>query len=75
MAGMSTLSTLKTIELTNQRYTSLAIAHDSDTSGYFLLYFTNGVDHADTFHLSLEDALHQAEYEFNVTPAQWKDVG
>lgn len=55
-------------------FTSLQIAHDPDSSGYFLLYFTEQGAGTDTFHLSLEDALHQAEWEFEVKSEEWTDV-
>jgi hypothetical protein len=51
---------------------SLAIAKHSDDSGYYLLYYDEtGTELTDTYHDSLEEALHQAILEFQVKPEEW----
>jgi hypothetical protein len=56
-------------------FTSLMIAQSPENAGnHFLIYFCGNVQVADTFHLTLNDALHQAEYEFDVRPEEWIDT-
>jgi hypothetical protein len=50
------------------------VRHDGQ-QGFWLLYCdASGQELTDTWHQTLEDALHQAEFEFTVKPAHW-DVG
>lgn len=42
--------------------------------GFWLMYGTAKGLGTDTWHLTLEDALHQAEWEFNVNPNEWVDA-
>jgi hypothetical protein len=49
----------------------LEIAQFDDDPGFYLLYHSESGMDADTWHLSLEDAMHQAEFEFNVKPDEW----
>jgi hypothetical protein len=56
-------------------FTSLMITQCPENPGnYFLLSLCDNVQVADTFHLTLDDALHQAEYEFGVRPEEWTDT-
>ena len=54
---------------------SLVIAQFPSDSGYFLLYQCEDGQTADTWHPSLEDALHQAEIEFEVRSEEWIEIG
>jgi hypothetical protein len=38
------------------------------------MYLCENGQGTDTFHLTLDDALHQAEYEFGVRPEEWINV-
>jgi hypothetical protein len=43
--------------------------------GIFLLYLDqDGNEVTDTWHQSLGDAMHQAEFEFSVQPDEWSDA-
>ena len=55
-------------------FTSLTIARYPEDSGFYLLYLTDAGPGADTYHLSLENALHQAEWELGVEQDEWTDV-
>jgi len=53
--------------------TELRIVRRDDGTGYFLLYCDKSGDElTDTWHATLEDALHQAEFEFTVRPEEWE---
>jgi hypothetical protein len=53
----------------------LQIARYRDDPGFYLLYFdAEGEEQNDTYHLTLDDALHQAQFEFNVAPDDWRAV-
>jgi hypothetical protein len=53
----------------------LKIMRYEGTSGFYLLHFDiDGNELNDTYHDSLEDALHQAEYEFRIEPSEWIDA-
>ena len=53
----------------------LRIVKYGDAEGFYLLYLDeNGNAMNDTFHDTLEDALEQARFEFNVTPEEWQTV-
>ena len=48
------------------------IAQLSPDRGYYLLYLDEaGEEITDTYHDSLEQALDQAKWEFNVEPDEW----
>jgi hypothetical protein len=50
----------------------LKIVKYDDVEGFYLLHFdTAGKEITDTFHESVEDALAQAEWEFQVKPSEW----
>jgi len=45
-------------------------------SGFYLLYLDdNNAEMTDTWHETLEDAMAQAEWEFQVQPEEWEMVG
>ena len=47
-------------------FTSLVICQSPDDTGYFLMHICENGQAADTWHQNLEDAMHQAEWEFHV---------
>jgi hypothetical protein len=50
----------------------LWIARYPDDLGYYLLYLdANGNELTDTYHDSLDEAIAQASWEFNVQPSEW----
>ena len=50
----------------------LRIVKYEDDPNYFLLHFDkDGKEMTDTCHDSLEEALAQAEYEFQIKPSEW----
>lgn len=55
-------------------FTSLAITRYLDGSGYYLMHICENHLGTDTWHETLEDALHQAEWEFGVLAEEWTDV-
>jgi hypothetical protein len=53
----------------------LRIVSYPDDNGYYLFYCDgNGVEMTDTYHESIERALSQAEWEFEVKPDEWEVV-
>jgi hypothetical protein len=54
-----------------QPFVRLEIAQYEGDSGFYLLYYPKTGHGTDTWHLSLEDAMHQAEYEFGVKAEEW----
>jgi hypothetical protein len=51
---------------------TLRIARYTDDPGYYLLYLDEqGHEQTDTWHQSLDDAYHQATFEFGVQPQEW----
>jgi len=51
----------------------LQIAKYSEDPGYYLLYLdANGNELTDTYHDSMEEAIAQAEWEFQVKPSEWE---
>ena len=55
-------------------FKSLQIAHYPDSKEYYLFRLCGDGLGTDTWHESLEDALHQAEWEFEVKPNEWEDI-
>ncbi len=54
----------------------LQIVKIPDSQGYYLLYLDkDGEEMTDTFHESVEDAMRQAEWEFNVKKEAWGEEG
>ena len=53
----------------------LSIAQYPGDSGFYLLYFdSSGKELTDTYHDSVENAMAQADFEFQVKPSDWQDV-
>ena len=55
-------------------FTSLAITQFGGKAGYYLMHICDAHLGTDTWHETLEEALHQAEWEFGVMPEEWTDV-
>jgi len=54
----------------------LVIAQLPPAQGYYLLYLdSSGNEITDTYHDSLEDALAQAKWEFNIELDEWRPPG
>lgn len=53
-------------------FTRLELATYAGQAGYFLLHIRSDDTGTDTWHESLEDALHQAEWEFGVRRNEWQ---
>lgn len=48
------------------------LQYDGDP-GYYLMHFNAaGEEIADTYHDTIEDAVAQAEWEFNIKPEEWR---
>jgi hypothetical protein len=45
---------------------------EEDNAFYLLHFNAEGVCFADTWHQTLDEAKHQAEYEFRISPDEWK---
>lgn len=52
-------------------FTSLAITQFPGDSGFYLMHICGDGQMADTWHQTLDDALHQAEWEFGVASEEW----
>jgi hypothetical protein len=52
-------------------FIKLEISKYEGDEGYYLLYYTTVGQGTDTWHESLENAQHQAEFEFRVRPDEW----
>jgi hypothetical protein len=52
-------------------FVSLVIAQYPEDSGYYLLHLCEDGHGTDTWHESIDEAFHQAEYEFEVKPEEW----
>ncbi|HEY9127152.1 MAG TPA: hypothetical protein VIM62_08490 [Acidobacteriaceae bacterium] len=46
---------------------------EPDDDGFYLMHICADGSAADTWHESLEDAFHQAEFELGVHPDEWTD--
>ena len=55
-------------------FKSLVIATYPGDPGFFLLHLAADGQCADTWHETLDDAFHQAEYEFEVRRDEWEEV-
>ena len=55
-------------------FTSLAITRYGEDVGYYLMHICDDNSGTDTWHETLDDALHQAEWEFGVRPEEWTEV-
>ena len=52
-------------------FVSLEIAQYPGDSGFYLLHICSDGAVADTHHESMEEAMHQAEFEFGVQSNEW----
>lgn len=55
-------------------FTSLEVVQFSNDPGYYLMHICEDGSGTDTYHSSLEDAFHQADFEFSVKPEDWSNV-
>ncbi len=55
-------------------FVRLEIASYPGDDGYYLLHICQDGSMADTHHATIGEALHQAEWEFDVKPAEWQDL-
>jgi hypothetical protein len=55
-------------------FKSLAITIHPEDSGFYLMHVTEKGDCADTWHETLDEAFHQAEWEFGVRRDEWLEV-
>jgi hypothetical protein len=54
----------------------LEIVQLPESDGYYLLYLDeNGFEMNDTWHESLDRAMDQANYEFDLAPNEWQCLG
>jgi hypothetical protein len=52
----------------------LRIAPFAGDPGFYLLYLdSSGNELTDTYHGSVEEAMAQADFEFEVNPSDWRD--
>ena len=56
------------------KFTSLEITRYPDEESCYLMHICADGTGTDTWHESLEDALHQANWEFGVEIHEWTDV-
>jgi hypothetical protein len=55
---------------------SLEIIQYNDDAGYYLFYLDkNGEVQTDTYHDSLQAAMEQAQWEFDISEDDWEEVG
>jgi hypothetical protein len=52
-------------------FVSLEIAQYPEDSGFYLLHIRSDGAVVDTHHESMEEAIHQAEFEFGVQSNEW----
>ena len=55
-------------------FVELKITQFPGDSGYYLMHICEDGQAADTWHLTLDDAFHQAEWEFGVSPDEWTEI-
>jgi hypothetical protein len=55
-------------------FISLVITQNPGEKSCYLMHLCENGQGADTWHESLDDALHQAEWEFDVRPEEWVDI-
>ena len=55
-------------------FVELVIACYPGDSGYYLMHHCADGTAADTHHETIEQALHQAEWEFGVKPEEWATI-
>jgi hypothetical protein len=52
-------------------FTRLEITKHGEEAGFYLLHICSDGQETDTWHESLDDAFHQAEFEFGVKRHEW----
>ena len=52
-------------------FKALEVCSGADDGGFYLMYEPETRAGTDTWHQTLEDAMHQAEWEFGVTADEW----
>jgi hypothetical protein len=55
-------------------FVRLDIAKSSEDVGYFLNRIAENGQVADTWHMTLDEAVEQAEFEFGVAESEWMDI-
>jgi hypothetical protein len=55
-------------------FVELVITHDPGQEGYYLMHHAADGTGTDTWHERLEDAIDQAEWEFEVKPEEWTPI-
>ena len=55
-------------------FVSLSIGQYPDETGFYLMHICEDGRAADTWHETIDDALHQAEFEFGVRADDWSDA-
>jgi hypothetical protein len=55
-------------------FVRLEIAQYSGDNGFYLLHICEHGEVADTYHDTVDEAMHQAEWEFGVQRGEWRDV-
>ncbi len=55
-------------------FVRLEIAAYPGDDGYYLLHISEDGSMADTHHATIDEALHQAEWEFEVKPQEWEKI-
>jgi len=53
-------------------FVALEICSTSPADGFYLMYAPETGPGTDTWHQTLDDAFHQAEWEFGVAREEWK---
>jgi hypothetical protein len=55
-------------------FVSLSIVHEPGGTACYLMHECENGPGTDTWHQSLDAAIHQAEWEFGVLPEEWKVI-
>jgi len=55
-------------------FVRLEIAQYPSDNGFYLLHICASGEVADTCHESMEEAMHQAEFEFGVQESEWESA-
>ncbi len=55
-------------------FVALEIVRFDSDPGFYLMHIAEDGSRADTYHSTIEDAMHQAEFEFEVRPDEWNDA-
>jgi hypothetical protein len=56
------------------RFIRLEVAQYPGDQGCYLLHICEDGSMADTWHSTVEEALHQAEWELGVQPSEWQTI-